>query len=68
MENVNYNLLKLLHSTLDNIWRIEKHYAKDAKEAKCHSVGALKKILANEKSNAKMLREEIKMRIKAGKF
>lgn len=68
MKNINYDLLKLLHSTLDNIWRLEHHYVKDAEDAKCHSVSAMKKILANEKENAKMLREEIKMRMDADIF
>lgn len=68
MKNVNYNLIKLLHSTLDIIWRIEKHYLKDAEEASCHSVAALESILANEKNHAAMLKSEIKMRLDAGVF
>jgi rubrerythrin len=68
MKNINYDLVKLLHTTLDTIWRLENYYVKDAEEAKCHSVSALKQILEDEKKHAEMLREEIKMRIEAGVF
>jgi DNA gyrase/topoisomerase IV subunit A len=68
MKNINYDHLKLLHMKLDNVWRLEKFYVKDAQDAKCHSVACLKKILADEKKHVKMLQEEIKMRIKAGKW
>ncbi len=68
MKNINYDLLKLFHSELDNIWRLEKHYVNDSKEAKCHSVDALEKILEDEKRHAEMLKDEIKMRMDAGIF
>ncbi len=35
MKNVNYNLMKLLHETQDNLWRIEQHYLRDADGAAC---------------------------------
>lgn len=68
MKNINYDLIKLLHTTLDKIWRLERHYIQDAEEAKCHSAAALKQMLAEEKNHAKMLREEIKMRMDAKIF
>ena len=68
MKNINYDLLKLLHSKLDNVWRLEKYYVDDAKEAKCHSTSALEKILEDEKKHVEMLREEIKMRMDAEIF
>ena len=68
MKNINYDLIKLLHTTLDAIWRLERHYVEDAEKVNCHSVTALKQILENEKKHAEMLREEIKMRIGAGVF
>jgi hypothetical protein len=68
MKNINYDLVKLLHTTLDAVWRLENHYIKDAQEANCHSVSALEKILEDEKKHAEMLRAEIKMRIDAGAF
>jgi len=68
MKDINYDLVKLLHRKLDTVGRLEKHYIKDAEEAKCHSVPALKKILEEEKRHAKVLAEEISMRSNDGKF
>jgi len=68
MKNINYDLIKLLHTTLDTIWRLENHYIEDAEKVKCHSVPALKQILEDAKRHAEMLREEIKMRMEAGVF
>ncbi len=68
MKNINYDLVKLLHTTLDSVWRLENYYVNDAEKVKCHSVPALKQILEEEKKHAEMLREEIKMRIEAGEF
>jgi hypothetical protein len=68
MKNVNYDLVKLLHSKLDNAWRLEKYYLADAKEVKCHSAPALEKILEEEKRHINMLKDEIKLRIEAGIF
>lgn len=31
MKNYNYNLVKLLHTSLDALWRLEKFYLRDAK-------------------------------------
>lgn len=68
MQNINYDLVKLMHAHMDTVWRLEKHYLNDAKEAKCHSVAALTKILEAEKAHIEMLRDEIRMRMEAGKF
>lgn len=68
MKNVNYNLIKLLHSKLDNVWRLEKYYLTDAKEAQCHSVSALEKILEEEERHINMLKDEIKLRMESGIF
>ena len=68
MKNINYDLIKLLHTTLDTVWRLEKHYIGDADVAKCHSVDALKSILEDEKKHIEWLREEIRMRIEAKIF
>jgi len=68
MKNINYDLVKLLHTTLDAIWRLENHYIADAEKVNCHSVSALKQILEDEKKHAEMLRAEIKMRMDAGAF
>lgn len=68
MKNINYDLVKLLHTTLDQVWRLEHHYCEDSKAAKCHSEPALAQMLEDEKKHAEMLIEEISMRVKAGVF
>ena len=68
MKNINYDLVKLMQSKLDNIWRLEKYYINDAKEAKCHSKSALEEILKDEKKHVEKIKEEIKMRMDAGIF
>ena len=50
---------------LDNVWRLEKFYIRDANEARCHSVSALEKMLEDERKHVKVLQDEIKVRIKA---
>lgn len=68
MKDINYDLVKLLHQTLDIVWQLENHYIKDAEEVKCHSVDALKKILEDEKKHAQMIAAEIKLRSEAKIF
>ncbi|GMU25399.1 hypothetical protein KJZ71_02465 [Patescibacteria group bacterium] len=68
MKNVNYNLVKTLHNTLDDIWRLEHYYVEDAKKAKCHSVSVMKRMMNQRKKDAKALVKEIKMRMDAGIF
>lgn len=68
MKNINYDLLKLLHTKLDTVWRLEKHYIGDAEAANCHSVEAMRHMLEEEKRHIAMLNEEIKMRMDAGQW
>lgn len=69
MKNINYDLLKMLHSKLDNVWRIEKHYLKDAEETKCqHCIETWKKILEDEKKHVEMLKNKIEKKIVENKF
>jgi len=68
MKDINYDLVKLLHKKLDTIAQLERHYIKDAEEAKCHSIDALKQILVEEREHAEILAQEIGMRSEAGKF
>lgn len=68
MENINYDLVKLLQNKLHIVWELENSYIDDAEEAKCHSVPALKEILEDERRHVKMLAEEIRLRAEAGKF
>ena len=56
MKNINYDILKMLHSKLDNVWRLENYYVADAEKAKCHSVPALKQILEEEKKQSKRIK------------
>ncbi len=68
MQNINYDLIKLLHCKLDSAWRLEKHYIQDAKNVNCHSISVLEKILEDDKNHIAMLREEIKMRMDSDNF
>lgn len=68
MKNINYDLLKLLHTKLDTVWRLEKHYIEDADKAKCHSLGAMQQMLEEDKKHIEMLSAEIKMRMDAGEW
>jgi hypothetical protein len=68
MRNVNYNLTKLLLSKMDNAWRLENHYIKDAGAEGCHSLAALEEILADEKKHIELLRKEVAMRCGAEVF
>lgn len=68
MKNINYDLVKLLHTTADTVWRLENYYVKDAEAAKCHSIPALKEMLEAERKHMEMLREEIAMRAKYDVF
>lgn len=68
MQDINYDLTRLLSDKLKMIKRLEKYYIKDAEAAKCHSLSALKTILKDEKKHVDMLADEIKMRVEAGVF
>ena len=60
MKNYNYNLVKLLHSALDTVWRIENHYDGDSADLPCECNDILKKIKEDNEMHIKMLLEEIK--------
>jgi len=68
MQNINYDLVKLLHVKLDSIWRLENHYIKDAKTANCKSLPALEKVLQEDKKHAQMITQAIKERMDEGVF
>lgn len=68
MQDINYDLVKLLQQKLSTAWQLEHFCIEDAEKAQCHSTPALKEILQDEKRHAKMIAEEIKMRVEAGKF
>lgn len=68
MKNINYDLLKLLHSKLDNVWRLEKFYVRDAKKEKCESLPILTEILKDEKKHVKMIYEALGKKVKKNSF
>ncbi len=68
MQNINYDLIKLLHVKLDSVWRLEKYYINDAKTANCESAPALEKILEEDRKHTEMISQAIKKRIETGVF
>lgn len=68
MKNINYNLIKSLHNTLDDIWRLEQYYINDAEKAGCESVNVLRSMLEERKKDADGLVASIKSRMDAGIF
>jgi protein-arginine kinase activator protein McsA len=69
MKNANYNLVKMLLAKLDDVWRIEQHYAKDAVEHGCDRCEALlTEILKTDKEHIEALRQELAKHIKADEF
>lgn len=59
MKNRNYNLLKLLHGALDGLWRIERHYLKDVRGAKCSCPKLLKDLRGQLSRQVELLRKEL---------
>ncbi|MEA3249294.1 MAG: hypothetical protein U9Q03_02965 [Patescibacteria group bacterium] len=68
MKNVNYNLVKLLLAKMDNAWRLENYYIKDAEEAEDGAVDVLEKMLEDEKHHIELLRKEVSKRCGSEKF
>jgi hypothetical protein len=69
MKNANYKLVKMLLAKLDDTWRLEQHYAKDAKELGCKGCQEiLKKILRSDAEHADMLRRELSKHMKDNMF
>jgi len=69
MKNFNYNLIKMLHSKLDDLWRIEKFYLRDAKKSGSKSCEKLFKELQKDlKKEIGLLRQEIARHLSHKKF
>lgn len=68
MKNINYDLVKLLHSTLDIVWRLENHYIKDAEKAQNPCLADLNQMLEQERQHADMLAKHIRDSCIEGKF
>ncbi|MDH4330244.1 MAG: hypothetical protein OEV93_01710 [Candidatus Moranbacteria bacterium] len=60
MKNYNYNLIKLLHISLDNAWRIEQHYLKDAADLDCDCSKILEEMKSDAEKHIEALSKEIK--------
>jgi len=67
MQNNVYNLVKMLHTKLDDQWRITKHYLKDAKEKKCDCGKIMQTILKDVTKHAQLLQRELNKHMKGGK-
>lgn len=69
MKNANYNLVKMLLMKLDDHWRVDKHYARDAKELGCKGcMDVLKTIIEDDAEHAELLRAELARHVKEKKF
>jgi hypothetical protein len=64
VKNENYNLIKLLHNKLDDVWRIEKHYRDDAVCEGCREL--LDKILEADRQNVELLVAELRKHAEQG--
>ncbi|MCK4858896.1 MAG: hypothetical protein KAT58_13060 [candidate division Zixibacteria bacterium] len=69
MKNANYNLVKLLLAKLDDAWRVEQHYLKDAEDHDCATCQELlKTILNGDRKHIEALRQELAKHIKEDGF
>jgi rubrerythrin len=68
MRNVNYNLVKMLLAKMDNAWRLENYYIKDAETDECPSLSVFREMLEDEKRHIELLREQISKRCDTKKF
>lgn len=58
MKNEKYNLVKLLHRRMKDIWLSDKHFSKDTKCSRCKKMFAEMK--KDHKKHADMLEQELK--------
>lgn len=69
MQNLNYDLIKVLLGKLDDHWRITKHYTGDAEEAGCKDCLKLfEKIVKDDQNHIEMLKKELGKHISEKKF
>ena len=66
MKNVNYNLIKMLHNTLDDEWRIHKFYIKDAKSGCKECAKIMERICMDLERHLRMLTKELQNHAKKG--
>jgi len=69
MKNYNYNLVKMLHGKLDDLWRIEKFYIRDAQKSKSKSCEKMYKEMKKDiEKHIEMLQNEIARHVGHKKF
>lgn len=69
MKNENYNLIKMLHNSLDDLWRVEKFYHRDSKKSKCTSCAGIYEMMKKDiKKHIDLLQKEIASHIAKKKF
>ena len=50
----------MLHNTMDDLWRIEKYYHRDAKKSKCTSCAGIYNLMRKDiKKHIDLLQKEI---------
>lgn len=65
MKNANYNAIKLLHLTLDNLWHIEQHYLNDAEGLSCKCGELLSELQTDLQKHVELLKGELGEHLKA---
>ena len=69
MKNINYNLVKMLHTKLDDLWRIENYYLRDAQKVKSTNCVKMFKVMQKDlKKHIEMLTVEIARHMKNKQF
>ncbi len=69
MKNINYNLIKMLHTKLDDLWRIENYYLRDAQKSKSTSCVKMFKVMQKDlKKHIDLLTAEIGRHMKNKQF
>lgn len=69
MKNANYNLVKLLHLKMDDVWRLEKFYLEDAEKLGCDKCKELlEEIKKDCDKHVEMLKNELSRHVKEDKL
>jgi len=69
MKNENYNLIKMLHTKLDDMWRLENYYLRDAQKAKCAGCQELYQTMIRDiKKHLELLTREVEAHAKSNRL
>lgn len=66
MKNIHYNLIKTLHSALDDEWRIHRFYMKDAKGNCPSCLKMYEKMCVNLEKHLALMSRELEQHAKKG--